>query len=163
MKNYKTLALSLFAALFLTSAYAGTNDTASYYRAHFEEYAGKTVSLDVAFIRVLPVDIGEDYFAFIVSTVDDDNRSRGGSIAVVASKDKKNNIVSRYGTTADRDGKRSVETKKLNGTLESMPNINTNSYTPYIDMTDGEFEPNGEFGKIARGAGSGIGKKGKKL
>lgn len=161
MKYYKNLALSLLAALILTPAFAGENDTASYYRAHFEDYAGKSVSVDVAFLRVLPVDIGDDYFAFVVATVNDEDRSGGGGIAVVAPKDKKNSIVNKYGTSAEREGKRSVETKKLTGTLESISKEGAIRYTPYIDMTDGAFEPNEAFGKAALSA-KGFGGKGKK-
>lgn len=161
MKNYRNLALSLLAAFIFTPAFAGDNDTASYYRAHFEDYAGKTVSLDVAFIRVLPVDVGEGFFAFVISTYDDKNNSRGGSIVVVASADKKDAIISRYGTTVEREARHVPDTTKLSGTLESVAKGN-NSYTPYVDMTDGEFEPNGAFGKIVAGAAMGRGPKGGK-
>ena len=152
MKYYKTLILSLIAALPLAPVFAGSNDTASYYRAHFEDYTGKSVSLDVAFIRVLPVNIGDGYFAFIAMTFDDKNNSGGGAIAVVAPADQKDSIVSKYGTTVEREGKRDRDTKKLRGTLQSVTSAGGIKYTPYVDMTDGAFKPNEAFTKVALGA-----------
>ncbi len=151
MKTLRFLALlPLAAALTAFPLYAGNDDTAAYYKAHFDENVGKSIDVDVVTMRVLPIDIGEGFFAFAVWTWDDDANSGGGGIAVVAPADKKESLLRKYGTSVEWDGRRDPETKSLRGTLQSVPNPqNIGAYIPYIDLTDGAFEPNGDFGNVA--------------
>ena len=133
--------LALGSPLCLQAA-SGSENTASYVKAHIDQYDGKAVSLDVVAMRLLcPFTTDENYVMLGAGTWDDDNRSPGGKILVIANKDDKDKLV-RYGTTIAHEG-REIETKSLRGIIHL---VNVDGFPPfiYLDLTDGAFTPSAE-------------------
>ncbi|MDP0497036.1 MAG: hypothetical protein Q7Q73_12610 [Verrucomicrobiota bacterium JB024] len=134
--------LALGSPLCLQAA-SGSANTASYVKAHIDQYDGKAVSLDVVALRLLsPFTTNENYVMLGAGTWDDENRSPGGKILVIANKDDKDKLVNRYGTTVEHDG-REIDTKSLRGTVHL---VNIDGFPPfiYLDLTDGAFTPTAE-------------------
>lgn len=121
---------------------AGSRNTASYVKAQIDKLDGKSVSLDVAFVRMLrPFTTHEEFVLLGAATVDEDNHSGGGGILVVANKADKDALVRRYGTTIDRDRGDGVETKSMRGVVHLVTGKEGRGKYVYLDLTDGAFNP----------------------
>ncbi len=132
----------------------GSENTASYVKAHIDGYDGKAVSLDVAAVRLMrPFTTDESFVVLGVGTWDDENNSPGGKILAIANKDEKDKLVHRYGTTVERD-RRELETKSLRGTVHL---VDVEGFPPfiYLDLTDGAFTPTAVQLRELAGVGDG--------
>ncbi len=135
-----TLALLALGGFSSVHADVGSKKTASYVKAQIDKLDGKTVSLDVAMIRLLrPFTTNENFVLLGAMTVDEENHSAGGGILVVADKADKDKLVRRYGTTVEREKGKGVESESMRGVLH-LVNEGHKKYI-YLDLTDGAFQP----------------------
>ncbi len=176
MKKILTLGmLSLAAALTAVSAHAASErNTAAYLKAHIDKLEGKTVSVEVPFVRVLPkLSDNETHVVFWVPTVNEDENVGGGHILAVADADDKEKIISRYGLYADREGRRDIESKSLRGVLRQIPLARPNDEEAiaeeeaiqrgpvFLDLTSEGLEGDEALGKFLRKHDKPVGRRGR--
>ncbi|MEM9226720.1 MAG: hypothetical protein AAGA45_02025 [Verrucomicrobiota bacterium] len=152
MTPHKTTPLTLILAVLAlalggistANADVGSRNTASYVKAQIDKLDGKKVTLDVLMVRLLrPFTTNENYVLLGVATVDDENRSGGGTIIAVANKEDKDAIIRRFGTTVDRDNGRVPDAESMRGTVHLVDRELGRDYI-YLDLTDGAFNPSTE-------------------
>jgi hypothetical protein len=101
-------------------------DSAAYYKADPEQYDGRSVSIDCAYVTRINNDAKVAGVAFFVAhTIDDKNEMRGGGIVVAVLDDAATSFERKYGykPEIDRRGnstKGRVETKRLLGTFHQL-------------------------------------------
>lgn len=77
--------------------------TANYIKAYPDKYSGKKVTLDVAFINRINLNLDESKIVlFRAHTFDVDNRSGGGDIVVIADLKEADKLIKKYGTSIQK-------------------------------------------------------------
>ena len=124
MKTLSKYILALLSAFLVVPAFAANDagdDSARYYRNNAEEYNGKMVDVDVAFVtRINRKDRIDEIVFFVAHTVDDDNSMRGGPIVVAVLEGDAKSFMRKFGTAVDRSNGK-VDTKRLRGTFHLLP------------------------------------------
>lgn len=130
-----TMALLSALPVGLRAAASGEH-TASHVKAYADQYEGEKVSLDVAFIRFhrqAPDNV--PYVFFWATTIDEDARSGGGAILVVADASDKSSLIRKYGTNLDREKREAPAIESLRGTVRVVEREGRPRQV-YLDITD---------------------------
>ena len=117
---YKFITITLGLLCFL-SASLKADLTAAAVKADLDRYLGKKVTFKIPFVRAIQAGAEEEEgLRFLTAmTVDEDNKSRGGTILIVTTTEKFNSMVKKYGTTAERGG-RKLDLNTIRGTISSI-------------------------------------------
>lgn len=126
MKLLSHITLAIVAALFVTSAYAGTDagkDSAKYYKTYPEKWDGQKISVDCVSVRRInggPQVEGVVFFS--AHTMDSDNKTSGGGIVVAVLEGDVDSFIRKYGTVIERTPGQAdrVDNKRLTGIFHQL-------------------------------------------
>lgn len=166
MKLMKYIILALVSTILTASAFAGSeagDDSARHYRSDPEAFDGEKIDVDCTFVsRINGGPKIDGVVFFLVHTVDEDNKVRGGTLLAAVLEDDVDSFMRKYGTVPDRE-RGGPDTNRLRGTFHVLPQGRA-----YVDVSDEAHdlivehrEENGElrFADNRKGPGTGWKKK----